>query len=503
MPNRNISKRRVALFLTTMMVALITVAGVSSAKPHDTGRDVTYRPLEDVDTSVPPEGLLAPLPTEDGEIKVVPSSPEKPVEQGIAASQAKWLTGTSSSTHYWNPIYNQLQWLTTEFVSYWGTEDGTYPKVGELYWGKVTIADVNPSRSTPVMAEVELPRNTKFALIDGDPNMKITCILENFETGQSQQLTGDLCPAAPKQPGIYEPYQLSPEGGYWTIQPGQAISVIFPLYSTSELKGWAAIPADCLSSSVWAAASSEIWDKPEAGDSCPVSSGDGVDQGVWVAPNPPTVEYPSPSATKITTTGATTTGHLYYHFQRGTAHLDLGTTTSYGKTSSLAIGDTHSALAISNDWTGLKPNTTYHWRMRFVDAQGRTFTGADQTFRTAVAPDTKAPKVTRVVPAENATGVAAGTNVSALFSEPMKATTINGNTLKLYKTGSASALAASVSYDATAREATLNSKANLQRGAKYKAVVSAGAKDAAGNPLDQSPTVSGNQSKTWSFTVKK
>ena len=224
------------------------------------------------------------MPTEDGEIKPKPSSPADPAEQGVAATQAKWLTGTSSSTHYMNPFTNQLQWLTTEFVSYWGTEDGTYPKVGELYWGKVTIADVNPSKSTPVMAEVELPRNTKFALVEGDPNMKITCLLENFETGQSQQLTGDLCPQAPKQPGVYEPYQLSPRGGYWTIQPGQAISVIFPLYSTSELKGWAATPADCLSSSIWAAAAWEVWDKPEAGDSCPVSSGDGVDQGVWVAP---------------------------------------------------------------------------------------------------------------------------------------------------------------------------------------------------------------------------
>lgn len=502
--------RRFVLLLASMTVALVLVAGVSLAKPGEAkGKEVGVdsRPLEKVDTSVPTEGLMAPLPTENGEIKAVPSSPGNPMEQGVAASQAKWLSGTTSSTHYWNPFINQMQWLTTEYVSYWGTEDGTYPKVGELYWGKVTIADVNPSRSTPVMAEVDLPRNTRFALVDGDPNMKITCILENFETGQSQVLTGNLCPKVPTN-GTYEPYQFAPldehsDPTYWTIQPGQAISVIFPIYSTSELKGWAATPADCLSSSVWAAAAWEVWDKPEAGDSCPVSSGDGVDQGVWVAPNPPTVQYPTPSATKITAAGATTTGHLYYHFQRGTAYLDLGTTTSYGRTDSLAIGDTHDALAISNDWTGLKPNTTYHWRLRFVDAQGRTFTGADQTFRTAVAPDTTAPRVTRVVPAENATGVAPTTNVYATFSEPMKATTVNGNTVKLYKTGSTSAIAATVTYDATAKKATLNPNANLQRGAKYKAVVSTGARDVAGNQLDQSPTVIGNQPKTWFFTVKK
>ena len=374
--------------------------------------------------------------------------------------------------------------------------------MGELYWGKVTIANVNPTMSTPVMAEVELPRNTKFALVNGDPNMKITCILENFSAGGSQVLTGDLCPQAPKQPGTYEPYQLSPKGGYWTIKPGEAISVIFPIYSTSELKGWAATPADCLSSSVWAAASWEVWDKPEAGDSCPVSNGDGVDQGVWVAPNPPTVEYPTPSATRITATGATTTGHLFYHFQRGTAYLDLGTTTSYGRSEPLAIGDTNDALAISNDWTGLNPNTTYHWRLRFVDGQGRTIVGADQTFTTATAADTTAPQVTRVVPAENATGIAPGANVTASFSEAMRSGSINTKSVKLLKAGDPTVVPATVTYDATAKRATLDPNANLLRGTKYKVVVSSAARDAAGNNLDQNPTQTGNQPKSWSFTVR-
>ncbi|HEV8045977.1 MAG TPA: hypothetical protein VGP38_12395 [Rubrobacter sp.] len=194
--------RRVVMLLAAMTVALVLVAGVSLAKPKDgEGGGTTAEPLEKVDTSVPTEGLTAPMPTENGEIKIEPDVPHDGSEMGIAASQAKWLSGTSSNIHYWNPISNTTQWLTTETVSYWGTEDGSYPKVGELYWGKVTIGNVNPSRSTPVMAEVELPRNTKFALVAGDPNMKITCILDNFSTGQSQELTGDLCPQAPRQPG--------------------------------------------------------------------------------------------------------------------------------------------------------------------------------------------------------------------------------------------------------------------------------------------------------------
>jgi hypothetical protein len=47
----------------------------------------------------------------------------------------------------------------------------------------------------------------------------------------------------------------------------------------------------------------------------------------------------------------------------------------------------------------------------------------------------------------------------------------------------------------------LNPSANLQRGATYKAVVSASARDLAGNALDQNPTFTGNQMKVWFFTI--
>ncbi len=116
--------------------------------------------------------------------------------------------------------------------------------------------------------------------------------------------------------------------------------------------------------------------------------------------------------------------------------------------------------------------------------------------------DTTAPKVNRVVPAENATGVGPAANVSAFFSEAMRVGSINTNAIKLYKAGTTTPLAAAVSYDAATKKATLNPNANLQRGAKYKAVVSAGAKDVAGNALDQNPSVTGNQSKVWFFTVR-
>ncbi|MBA3426375.1 MAG: Ig-like domain-containing protein [Rubrobacter sp.] len=55
------------------------------------------------------------------------------------------------------------------------------------------------------------------------------------------------------------------------------------------------------------------------------------------------------------------------------------------------------------------------------------------------------------------------------------------------------------------RRATLDpfgaSATLLARNARYKAVVTTGARDAAGNRLDQSPRKKGLQQKAWTFTT--
>jgi hypothetical protein len=68
------------MLLATMMVALVVVAGVSLAKPHDGKKgEATAEPLETAAGAVPTEGLEAPLRSENGEIKVQPSSPANPI----------------------------------------------------------------------------------------------------------------------------------------------------------------------------------------------------------------------------------------------------------------------------------------------------------------------------------------------------------------------------------------------------------------------------------------
>jgi hypothetical protein len=123
-----------------------------------------------------------------------------------------------------------------------------------------------------------------------------------------------------------------------------------------------------------------------------------------------------------------------------------------------------------------------------------------------VLPPTDAPpKVISTVPKANATGVAPSANVTANFSENMDINTINGQTFKLFKQGSTTKLAAAISYSrrtsGRSAQATLDPTNPLQRGATYKAIVTTGAKDLAGNPLDQNSSITGLQQKAWLFTV--
>ena len=79
------------------------------------------------------------------------------------------------------------------------------------------------------------------------------------------------------------------------------------------------------------------------------------------------------------------------------------------------------------------------------------------------------------------------------FSEDMDASSITGTTFKLTKKGSTKKIGAAVSYEASTDTAKLDPNQDLTRGVTYKAVVTTGARDAAGNPLAQQ--------YRWFFTV--
>jgi Bacterial Ig-like domain len=120
---------------------------------------------------------------------------------------------------------------------------------------------------------------------------------------------------------------------------------------------------------------------------------------------------------------------------------------------------------------------------------GNTIGTADATFRLQVNPDTTKPTVTAVTPTGQSESV--NTNVTATFSEAMKASTINGTTFTLKNTDANTSVPANVGYDAGTKTATLTPQNPLANSTNYEARVTTGAQDLAGNGL--------LQDRTWSF----
>ena len=158
------------------------------------------------------------------------------------------------------------------------------------------------------------------------------------------------------------------------------------------------------------------------------------------------------------------------------------------------------------DYTNLSVGQ-HTFSVRAVDKAGNVDPTPASRSWTIETADTQAPKVTSTVPASNATGVKRNTNLTATFSEKMDPSTLTKSTFKLFKVntdGSTTQITnVSVTPSTDGLKATLNpfgtSTTLLAKSTKYKAIVTTGAKDVAGNPLDQNPTTSGNQQMVWSF----
>ena len=120
----------------------------------------------------------------------------------------------------------------------------------------------------------------------------------------------------------------------------------------------------------------------------------------------------------------------------------------------------------------------------------------DVVFVTSIGPDTTAPTVSAVLPANNASGIQTTTAVSATFSENMNASTVTGSTFELRDASTTLVSAATVTVWPPRRTATLTPSAALATSRTYTARLRAAppaAKDGAGNALAAD--------FTWSFTT--
>ena len=146
-----------------------------------------------------------------------------------------------------------------------------------------------------------------------------------------------------------------------------------------------------------------------------------------------------------------------------------------------------------------------------------TYSAKDHAGNTETPPNTltvkldkTVPMVSSVTPLNGRTGVRRDANLTSTFSEKMNKATLTKSTFKLFKVKADGSMTqinnVAVTPTPNGLRATLDpypsdSSRLLARNTRYKAVVTTGAKDPAGNRLDQNPTRAGSQSKVWTFTT--
>jgi hypothetical protein len=110
------------------------------------------------------------------------------------------------------------------------------------------------------------------------------------------------------------------------------------------------------------------------------------------------------------------------------------------------------------------------------------------------ATDITPPTVASTTPANNVTGVATNTNITAVFSESLTVSTVNGTNVFLH--AGTTSIPATVSYTAGSQNVVLDPTSSLTAGTVYTATLkgsTGGIQDAAGNNLAAD--------YTWSFTT--
>ncbi len=92
------------------------------------------------------------------------------------------------------------------------------------------------------------------------------------------------------------------------------------------------------------------------------------------------------AASSIGLTSARLNGRVTANGQATNWYFEYGTTTSYGsRTTARSAGSGTNAVSVSSSLTGLRRNTTYHYRLVATNASGTT-AGGDRSFSTSLQP---------------------------------------------------------------------------------------------------------------------
>ncbi len=302
------------------------------------------------------------------------SSPAPTAPDPNAPNTASWYDGPIAYSSIVNCV-SIIQGLPYNengigvYTGFWADPDNAQPGPSQVYYAHVVMYGMgNACSGQRAYLDIQLPANTTQAI---SPSYPLKCYADGvqFSSGCPQTL-----PASSLNPGAYQ--ILSNDTAHaltWPMPQGHNWEFQIPLISSTTLTN-SSFQANILALD----GNSSPWLRP------------GI--GIYVFSNTPTVLYPSPS-TEITVGPPAyykSQAYIYTHGLGGTAYFELGTTTGYGLiTNSIAIPANQNAFYAWDDWVPLPPaafplapNTTYHWRMRFVGSNAQSYYGVDQTFTT-------------------------------------------------------------------------------------------------------------------------
>jgi hypothetical protein len=321
------------------------------------------------------------------------------VTTAAAPNQPQWIPGVSqnqigTSCIGLNQYPNQTQ--VNAWTSYWGTQDTSYPKIGDRYWGRITVGVIGPGCAFGihlVATEIALPAGTQLAINpqSNDPDDKVRCY-GTTSGGQFGEITngtwvhpddssfnGKFCDSTQVfqgSKGIHLGQRL--------LAQGQTFDIVFPLRSTRKLSGIGE-PGN-------ASRLTSFLTTPGSSDISPF-------QWVFVGDRP--VEAPcavlgADAASAITDTTAHTKNFMCNWYRTGKAQIEIGEGTSgpyQAMSPQYDVDGQFQGYFFDQDWQGLKPGTDYHWRLRFTDTKGTATTADDQlylgqpsTFKTTGSP---------------------------------------------------------------------------------------------------------------------
>jgi methionine-rich copper-binding protein CopC len=185
---------------------------------------------------------------------------------------------------------------------------------------------------------------------------------------------------------------------------------------------------------------------------------------------------------------ATTVNDGTYYLMEAGSPTKVPAVVTYVAASKQAVIDPVSDLDASTQYT---VNLTAGMK----GANGLSVQGAPITWTfTTAAPAAVAPQVTQKLPADGATGVAVGSSVSAVFDEDINAATLTNTSFTLTKSGSATAVPATVSYVGGTKTAMLAPTADLEPNTLYNVTLTGAVLGANGLAVQGAPV-------TWSFTT--